>query len=222
MSEITNESKFYAMVDRTRLIQRWSLMRNNTTENVAEHSFQTAVFAHALALIRQERFPEKLQVDANLVATKALFHDASEVITGDLPTPVKYHNIELKKSYKELEALAVGDLLQMLPEDLRKHYIDLLEEKEISEYPEGSEEQVIAKLVKAGDKLSAYVKCLSEVAQGNNEFREAKESTKVKLDDIATDLEEVRIFMDEFIPAFELSLDELKSKDLSSFDEGVN
>lgn len=219
--EIRNENKFFAMVDRTRFIQRWSLMRNTHSENVAEHSYQTAIFAHALAIIRKERFPEKTQVDANLLAVKALFHDSSEVITGDLPTPVKYHDVELKKSYKRLEALAVNDLLQLLPDDLKKHYEALLVEDDFTELEPETVEYVNAKILKAADKLSAFVKCISEVSQGNREFNEALESTEKKLLEYSEDMEELKIFLDDFIPAFELSLDQLKSKELPSFNEGA-
>ena len=215
--KVKDKQKFFAMIDRTRYIQRWSLMRNNEQENVAEHSMQTAIFAHALAIIREQRFPDAKQVKANDVLAKALFHDVSEVITGDLPTPVKYHDDEIKRSYKKLEALAVEDLLKMLPENMRSIYQVLLIEKELDELSADAEEVIIAKLIKAADKLSAYVKCIIEVGQGNNEFKEALESTREKLIILGDDLPELLVFMDEFIPAFYLSLDELKSNDLENF-----
>ena len=216
MQEVNRDEKFYAMVSRTKLIDRWALMRNVERENVAEHSFEVAIFAHALALIRQEYFPElKPQVDPLLVMAKALFHDVSEVITGDLPTPVKYHDQRLETAYKDLEKLAVEDLLSLLPERLAKHYKNLLEEKSFNEY-EDEVERTMAKLVKAGDKLSAFVKCINELNQGNQEFKEAYHSTKKKLE--SYEMPELDFFMEKFLKAFYLSLYVLKADDLASTD----
>ena len=212
---IKKNQKFFAVVDRVRYIQRWALMRNNETENVAEHSFQTAIFAHALANIRNIEFPElKLQVDPDKLMAKALFHDVSEVITGDLPTPVKYHNPELRKAYKSYEALAVETLLDFLPENLRSKYSDLLIEKALVDTERGSLEYVEAGLIKAADKLSAYIKCIYEVNQGNNEFREALTSTLDSIEAFYEDFPEVKVFMTDFVPAFNLSLDQLKDSDI--------
>ncbi len=199
------EQGFFAMTDRSRYIQRWSLMRNAQTENIAEHSFQTAVIAHGLALIRRSRYPEALALDPRDVLAKALYHDLSEVITGDLPTPVKYHDPELNRAYKKIEELASEDLLRMLPEDLRSAFRPLLTEPdETDPYTEEVE-----RLVKAADKLSAYVKCQSELSQGNLEFQAAADSTLRKLEEMK--MPEVDVFLAEFAPAFSLSLDELRN-----------
>lgn len=202
---MNKEQSFFAMADRCKYIQRWSLMRNSQAENVAEHSFQTAVIAHGLAVIRLERFPElKPLLDPRDVLAAALFHDVSEVITGDLPTPVKYQDPDLKKAYKRIEALAAEDLLSMLPENFRKHY-----EPWLSEETAGSaERREILALVKAADKLSAYLKCKAEILQGNSEFTEAAESVLEGLR--ALERPEAEVFLNEFAPAFELSLDELR------------
>ncbi len=213
--EIKKDQKFFAVVDRVRYIQRWALMRNNESENVAEHSFQTAMFAHALANIRSIEFPElDIQVDPNKIMARALFHDVSEVITGDLPTPVKYHNQELRKAYKNYEALAVETLLDFLPGNLRDNYSELLIEKALVDTEKGSLEYVEAGLIKAADKLSAYIKCIYEVNQGNNEFREALTSTLNSIEDFYEDFPEVNVFMKNFVPAFNLSLDQLKDSDI--------
>lgn len=199
------EQAFYAMTDRTRYIQRWSLMYNTQSENVAEHSFQTAVIAHGLAVIRSVRFPDAVpRVDPQLVLAKDLYHDISEVITGDLPTPVKYHDPQVRDAYKNFESLVADDLLHMLPEDLRGHYAPLFAESGDSE-----EEILVGKLVKAADRIAALVKCQSEMARGNTEFQEALETTRAKLEESM--LPEVQVFLDEFLPAFSLSLDKLRS-----------
>lgn len=201
------EQGFFAMTDRCRYIQRWSLMRNTEKENVAEHSFQTAVIAHGLAVIRLAYFPElEPQVDPRDVLAAALFHDVSEVITGDLPTPVKYHDPELKEAYKRIEHLACEDLLAMLPRPLRPYYSGLIEaENGAVREPE---DETIEALVKAADKLSAYLKCHGELAQGNGEFKEALDTTLDKLWEMH--MPEVEYFLEVFAPAFALSLDELR------------
>lgn len=209
---MAKEQAFFAMTDRTRYIQRWSLMRNAQTENLAEHSFQTAVIAHGLAVIRKVRFPELVpRLDEREVMARALYHDLSEVITGDLPTPVKYHDPELQAAYKKIEALASADLLHMLPEDLRTAYAPLLAEPSAAETD--PTEHAITRMVKAADKLSAYVKCQSELSQGNQEFREAMVSTLSKLK--AMQMPEVEVFLAEFAPAFSLSLDKLRHGDVA-------
>ena len=182
-------SHFFAYISRMRFIQRWALMRNTAPENVQEHSHQVAVLAHALALIRNEKFGG--QVDPGLVAAAALYHDASEILTGDMPTPIKYDNPAIRTAYKDVEAVAEGKLLRMLPPELQDAYA-----------PE------VERLVKAADKLSAHIKCLEELKAGNAEFREAAAQTRKALD--AFDLPEVRYFMDTFLPSFSLTLDELK------------
>ena len=190
------KSHFFAYVSRMRFIQRWALMRNTAPENVQEHSHQVAVLAHALAVIRNEKFGGS--VDAGQVAVAALYHDASEILTGDMPTPIKYDNPAIRAAYKDVEAVAEQKLLHMLPEELQDIYAPILTG------PGGEIEQ----LVKAADKLSAYIKCVEELKAGNNEFWEAAAQTRKALE--AYDLPEVRYFLDTFMESFSLTLDELK------------
>ena len=189
-------SHFFAYISRMRFIQRWALMRNTAAENVQEHSHQVAVLAHALALIRNEKFGG--HVDPGAVAAAALYHDASEILTGDMPTPIKYDNPAIRTAYKDVEAVAEGKLLRMLPPELQAAYAPVLTAVD----PE------VERLVKAADKLSAHIKCLEELKAGNAEFREAAAQTRRALE--AFDLPEVRYFMDTFLPSFSLTLDELK------------
>ena len=190
------KSHFFAYIARMRFIQRWALMRNTAPENVQEHSHQVAVLAHALAVIRNEIFSG--QVDAGAVAVTALYHDASEILTGDMPTPIKYDNPAIRKAYKDVEAVAERKLVDFLPQDLRPAYRDIVT-------PVDGE---IEELVKAADKLSAHIKCLEELKAGNNEFREAAAQTRRALEEY--DLPEVKYFMDTFLESFALTLDELK------------
>ena len=190
------KSHFFAYMARMRFIQRWALMRNTAPENVQEHSHQVAVLAHALAVIRKEKFGGT--VDPGAVAVAALYHDASEILTGDMPTPIKYDNPAIRKAYKDVEAVAEQKLVDFLPEELRPIYRPILTaaDKEVEE------------LVKAADKLSAHIKCMEELKAGNNEFREAAAQTRRALE--AYDLPEVRYFLDTFLDSFSLTLDELK------------
>ncbi len=190
------KSHFFAYIARMRFIQRWALMRNTAPENVQEHSHQVAVLAHALAVIRRERFGG--QIDPGTVAAAALYHDASEILTGDMPTPIKYDNPVIRSAYKDVEAVAEGKLLAMLPEELRKWYAPILTETD----PE------VETLVKAADKLSAHIKCLEEMKAGNNEFREAAAQTRKAL--TAFGLPELDYFLETFLESFSLTLDELK------------
>jgi 5'-deoxynucleotidase len=190
------KSHFFAYLSRLRFISRWALMRNTSTENVQEHSHQAAVLAHALAVIRNERFGG--HVDAGAVAVAALYHDASEILTGDMPTPIKYFNPTIRSAYKEVETVANRKLLEMLPPELQGAYGPILEVPD----PE------IRTLVKAADKLSAYIKCMEEVKAGNGEFRDAAPPTRAALEGF--DLPEVRYFLDSFMDSFSLTLDELK------------
>ena len=190
-------SHFFAYISRMRFIQRWALMRNTAPENVQEHSHQVAVLAHALAVIRKERFGGGT-VDPGAVAVAALYHDASEILTGDMPTPIKYDNPAIRAAYKDVEAVAERKLLDLLPEDLRPAYAPFLTEVD----PETE------RLVKAADKLSAYIKCVEELKAGNNEFREAAAQTRRALEGYG--LPEVTYFLDTFMDSFSLTLDELK------------
>ena len=189
------KSHFFAYISRMRFIQRWALMRNTAPENVQEHSHQVAVLAHALAIIRNEKFGGT--IDPGAVAAAALYHDASEILTGDMPTPIKYDNPAIRKAYKDVEAVAEKKLLHMLPQELQAVYAPILT-------PADSE---IESLVKAADKLSAYIKCIEERRAGNDEFLSAEKQTRAVLEQ--NPLPEVQYFMNHFIPAFELTLDEL-------------
>ena len=189
-------SHFFAYISRMRFIQRWALMRNTAPENVQEHSHQVAVLAHALAVIRNEKFGGR--VDAGQVAVAALYHDASEILTGDMPTPIKYDNPAIRKAYKDVEAVAERKLLDMVPVELQQVYEPILTG------PGGETEQ----LVKAADKLSAYIKCVEELKAGNLEFREAAAQTRQALE--AYGLPEVTYFLDTFMDSFSLTLDQLK------------
>lgn len=186
---------FFPMIARMRYINRWGLMRNTQQENIQEHSHMVAVLAHALAVIQNEHFGG--QVDEGQVAIAALYHDASEILTGDMPTPIKYDNPDIQRAYKEVEAVAEQKLLSMLPEDLRPAYTDAITIPD----PE------IQAIVKAADKLSAYIKCVEELKAGNNEFLKAKEQTYATL--CSNSIPALAYFMEHFLEGFELTLDEL-------------
>ena len=194
--EVLMPYSFYALISRMKNIDRWSLMRNSSRENVQEHSHMVAVFAHALAVIGRDVFGK--QADPGQAAAAALFHDASEIFTGDMPTPVKYHNPEIIAAYKRVESVASEKLLQTLPPALQGAYTPLL--APVTDYT--------ASLIKAADKLSAYIKCLEELKTGNNEFKSAAVQTRHKLE--ALDMPEVDYFIENFIEAFGLTLDELE------------
>ena len=194
-------SKFYAYLSRLRWIKRWGLMRNAEPENVMEHSWEVAVVAHALALIRNQYFMGT--VDANAIATAALFHDVSEVLTGDLPTPIKYFSNSLTTAYRQIEAIACTELINTLPEALQASYQALLSDEQQPE----SHHQII----KAADTLSAYLKCLSELRAGNLEFSVTASELEKKLKE--SSLPEVDYFMQSFVSACALPLDgSLKSR----------
>ena len=186
---------FFAYLSRLKLIRRWSLMRNTQPENDAEHSLQVAMIAHAIAVIGRDRYHR--DTDPEHVLTLAVYHDATEVMTGDLPTPVKYHNEELRNAYHRLEDVSADRLLDLLPEDMRPAFFPCLRQEN------GYDRDV----VKAADKISAYIKCLEEKRAGNREFDYAAENVRKSLD--AVELPEVRDFLREFLPAFEMTLDAL-------------
>ena len=186
---------FFAYLSRLKLIRRWSLMRNTQPENDAEHSLQVAMIAHAIAVIGRDRYHR--DTDPEHVLTLAVYHDATEVMTGDLPTPVKYHNEELRNAYHRLEDVSADRLLDLLPEDMRPAFFPCLRQEN------GYDRDV----VKAADKISAYIKCLEEKRAGNREFDYAAENVRKSLG--AVELPEVRDFLREFLPAFEMTLDEL-------------
>ncbi len=203
MSEPT-QSHFFAHLFRMKLINRWPLMRHVNIENVAEHSHQVALVAHMLALVGQLKFNS--QISPERVATLALYHDASEVLTGDLPTPVKYFNPQIAIEYKKIEAIAEHKLLGMLPLELQAAYQELILSAEYNE----AEKQ----LVKAADNLCAYVKTIEEIAAGNHEFTIAKRRLEKML--LAHPQPEVQYFLQTFVPSFFLSLDEISLEEEQS------
>ncbi len=186
---------FYALIARMKNIGRWALMRSIIPENVQEHSHMVAVLAHALAVIRRDVYG--LPCDPDATAAAALFHDASEILTGDLPTPIKYNNPEIMTAYRQVEAAASEKLLDMLPAELRPAYEPLLKDLD----PETKA------LVKAADKLAAYIKCIEERRAGNDEFLQAEQKSLDTLQGYG--LPEVAYFLENFIPAFDRTLDEL-------------
>ena len=187
---------FFAMLSRMKYIHRWPLMRNTSTENISEHTQEVAVLAHALAVLTNTRFEG--QVDANKCVLLALYHDVPEIITGDLPTPVKYHSQTLREAYKQVEDGAADRLLAMLPDDLQGIYYPLLHQES------GTME---ARLVKAADKLSAHIKCIEELKAGNSEFQSAAGQTRQALDNM--NLPELNWFMENCLYPFAADLDEL-------------
>lgn len=189
-------SNFFAMVSRMRLINRWALMQNTAEENIAEHSHNVAVIAHALCIIGNKKFGKNY--NAERCALLALYHDATEVITGDMPTPVKYGNDEMKTVYKNVEALAGNRLLDMLPPEFKDDYSSLFNRE-----PQDLE---LWKIVKAADKIDALIKCVNETRMGNREFEKAREAQEKLIDEI--DMPEVEYFKKEFLPAYYLTLDE--------------
>lgn len=189
-------SHFYAMLFRMKYIDRWALMRNTRKESLAEHTLETAFIAHALAVIENRRFGGN--VNAEKAALLALFHDAPEIITGDLPTPIKYYNPEIKQIYNEIEDAASERLLGLLPDDLRPDFVGLF----------NNTDPHLKAIVKAADKLSALIKCRDELALGNRDFSSAEESTLKAVK--ALDLPAAEVFVKEFLQSFSLPLDEQK------------
>ncbi len=192
---------FFALISRMKYIDRWELMRNSRNENLSEHSLDVAVIAHALCVIANKRFGKKL--DAEKAALVGIYHDSSEIITGDMPTPVKYYGEEIRDAYKQVEAVAESRLLQKLPDDLRDEFERIYR-------PDDTElERYMRRLVKAADKISAFIKCVNEENTGNKEFERAKESTEKAIRKMEDELPEVEVFMKEFMPAYGETLDDL-------------
>ena len=189
-------NEFYALMGRMRNITRWGLMRNTFSENIQEHSHQVAVLAHALALIRREilQFPGP---DPDRCAVAALYHDASEILTGDLPTPIKYYNPDIRTAYKKVERIAGERLLEKLPKQLRASYESYVLETD----------EEVTPIVKAADKLSAYIKCIEEQKAGNTEFDSAAEQTMASMREM--DMPELRWFIENCLDAFAMNLDQL-------------
>ena len=192
---------FFATLSRMKYIERWALMRNARTETLSEHTLDVAMIAHALCVIGNVRYGRSL--DADRAALIGLYHDASEIITGDMPTPVKYYNRDIRDAYREVEHVAEKRLLEQLPEDIRGVYA------EIFDGTGEEEDKYMRRLVKAADKLSALIKCMEESGAGNGEFRSAQISTEKSVQKMAEELPEVRAFLDEFLPPYGSTLDEL-------------
>ncbi len=189
---------FFAMASRMKYINRWALMRNEHSENLSEHSFEVAVIANALAVIGNKRFGKSY--NGERAALLGLYHDMPETLTGDMPTPVKYYSDEVRAAYKTVEDNACKRLIDMLPDDFRDEFAPFLIADEADE--------ALWKLVKAADKISALIKCLEEKKAGNTEFVKAAEGVRISVE--ALELPEVKVFIDEFLPAYELTLDELR------------
>ncbi|MBQ9375638.1 MAG: 5'-deoxynucleotidase [Ruminococcus sp.] len=190
------ENNFFAVLSRMKYINRWALMRNTINENLSEHSLETAFIAHALALIRNKRFGGN--VNAERCALLAMFHDTTEILTGDLPTPVKYYNKQIKSIYGDIEDNAKAQLLSYLPEDLRDDYEPL--------FARTDEDDELWDLVKGADKISALIKCIEERQMGNNDFASAEKSTYEIIRKL--NLPEADLFLKEFMPSYQLTLDE--------------
>ena len=192
------DSSFFAMISRMKYINRWALMRNSYPENISEHSLEVGMIAHVLALISNKKYGNNL--NAERAALIGMYHDCTEIITGDMPTPIKYYNNDTVEAYKHVEEQAAKDLLGMLPDYLQDEYESILFPKEGEEY--------LWKLVKAADRLSAYVKCIEEEKAGNREFASAKSAVYAKLTEM--DIPEVRDFIRDFVEAYKKTLDELR------------
>lgn len=189
---------FFSMLSRMKYINRWALMRNSYEENISEHSLEVAMLAHALCTIGNKRLGKNL--DAESAAMIAIYHDTTEIITGDMPTPIKYLNKEIKLAFKDIERQAAEKLLGMLPADLQDEYRQWFFPSEGLAYE--------CRLVKAADKFSALIKCIEEEKAGNEEFISAEKTLTEAINNMQ--LEEARIFFDEFLPAYRLTLDELQ------------
>lgn len=191
---------FFAMMARMKNIERWALMRNSVRENISEHSLEVAMLAHGLAIIANEKCGQEL--DPNEVALMGIYHDANEIITGDMPTPVKYFDDDIMEAYKRVEDVASRTMVDKLPNYMKKYYEPVFFQKEGKEYE--------WRIVKAADKLSALIKCKQELGSGNQEFKTACETTKEALHKMQ--MKEVEIFIEEFLPAYDQTLDELQAR----------
>lgn len=206
------EYGFFAMLDRMQYIERWALMRNSRTENIKEHSFDVAVIAHCLTLLHNNFEKDNegaILPDPFKVQAYALYHDCTEILTGDLPTPIKYRNKEITKAYKEVESEAAEGLVELLPEDpgMRAVYLDLLAPGTSTE-----EEKLIHRLVKAADKISAYIKCVREESSGNAEFSAAKESIGKIISGM--NMPEAEYYMRHFVPSYGYTLDKITEREM--------
>ncbi|MBR2845196.1 MAG: 5'-deoxynucleotidase [Solobacterium sp.] len=195
---------FFATVSRMKYINRWALMRNSRMEDLSEHSLEVAMIAHALCMIGNVRYGKHL--NGERAAVIALYHDASEIITGDLPTPVKYYSDEIRDAYKNVESLAEDQLLEELPDDLKEIYRSILKADT------SQEDRLLRRYVKAADKLSALIKCIEEESAGNTEFKTAKISTEESLKEMIPEIPEINDFITEFLSSYGSTLDELLSR----------
>ena len=186
---------FFAYISRMRCVKRWALMRNTEEENISEHSHMVAVLAHALAVIENRVYGGS--VDADRAAVVALYHDATEILTGDMPTPIKYYNPDIRDAYRKVERVAEEKLLSMLPHDIRQEYVPVLQNRD----------DAVRTIVKAADKLSAYIKCVEELKAGNQEFKRAAEQTRAALE--AMHLPALDYFLLNCMDSFSKTLDEL-------------
>lgn len=193
-----SNSHFFAMLSRMKFINRWGLMHNTVEENISEHSLQTAMFTHCMILMHNDMYDDNL--DAEHGAILALYHDTSEIITGDLPTPVKYYNPDIREAYKKVEAYAEDRLISLLPENLQKYYTNIIHYSE--------QDEKLWKYVKAADKISAITKCIEEIKIGNTEFSDAYNSLTESVKELNMPVADK--FFEEFIPSFQLTLDKLK------------
>lgn len=191
---------FFAMMARMKYIERWALMRNVGKENISEHSLEVAMLAHGLAIIAREKCNQ--DIEPKEVALMGVYHDANEIITGDMPTPVKYYDNDIQDAYKRVENVANHTMVNKLPDYMKRYYEPLFFQKEGKDYE--------WRIVKAADKLSALIKCREELRSGNQEFKTAEKSTMKALQNM--NMEEINIFMNEFLPAYELTLDELQNR----------
>lgn len=192
------EYPFFAMMARMKYIERWALMRNSEKENISEHSMEVAMLAHGLGIISREKCGK--DVDLNKLALIGLYHDANEIITGDMPTPVKYHDVDIRDAYKKVEDMANERLLTKLPDYMRPYYETIF-------FAQKGEEE-LWKIVKAADKLSALIKCIEEEKAGNKEFSTAYRTIESALKEMK--MEEIDIFMRDFLPSYDKTLDELQ------------
>ena len=198
---------FFATISRMKYIERWALMRSSRPENLSEHALEVACISHVLCTIGNVRYGRAL--DADRAAMLGLYHDATEIITGDMPTPVKYHNREILQAYHEVEEAAAERLLDLLPADLRETYTQILLPEKEDGLSASPEEEYLRRLVKAADKISALIKCIEEEIAGNGEFATAKRTIREAVDEMAAQMPEVGDFCHDFLPAYGSTLDEL-------------
>jgi len=198
---------FFATISRMKYIERWALMRSSRPENLSEHALEVACIAHVLCTIGNVRYAKNL--DADRAAILGLYHDATEIITGDMPTPVKYHNREILHAYHEVEEAAAKRLLELLPDDLRGTYTEMLLPEKTEDPSVSPDRDYLRRLVKAADKISALIKCLEEENAGNGEFSTAKRTIREAVDEMMSQMPEVADFCRDFLPAYGSTLDEL-------------